>query len=88
MLDGARLRAGTMTLFGPEQRKQLRQAQRVGAVGLEMVVATLVGYFGGRWLDGRFETTPYLTYVGLALGIAAGFKGLFDFARKTRLDEL
>ncbi|AKF07320.1 AtpZ/AtpI family protein [Sandaracinus amylolyticus] len=74
--------------MGPEQRKQLKTAGRVGSVGLELVIATMLGYFGGTWLDGYFGTSPILTYVGLALGIFAGFKGLYDLAKRTNLDEL
>ena len=74
--------------MGPEQRSQLKTAGRVGSVGLELVIATLLGYFGGSWLDGKLGTTPYLTYVGLALGIFAGFKGLYDLAKRTDLDKL
>jgi len=76
-----------MQLFGSEQRKQIKVAHRVGAVGTEMAVATLIGYFGGHWLDGRLGTS-WIAYVGLILGVLAGFKGLFDFAKKTNLDEL
>ncbi len=77
-----------MQIFSPDQRKQFKVAHRVGAVGTEMAVATMIGYFGGVWLDGRLGTTPYLMYLGLIFGIVAGFKGLFDFARKTDLDSL
>ena len=74
MLSRARVR-GWM-LFGTERRRQIRQASRVGAVGLEMAIATLIGALGGGWLDERFSTRPWLTTVGLVLGIAAGFRGL------------
>ena len=75
MLDGRAFGVGMR--FGPERREQIRQASRVGAVGLEMAIATLIGALGGGWLDARFSTRPWLTTVGLVLGIAAGFRGLF-----------
>jgi ATP synthase protein I len=74
-----------MGFLGPEQRKQLKIASRVGAVGLEMVVATLLGYGSGVWLDEKLGTAPTLELIGLGVGILAGFKGLFDVARKTKL---
>ncbi|MDQ3033243.1 MAG: AtpZ/AtpI family protein [Myxococcota bacterium] len=75
-------------LLGPAERKQLRTAGRVGSIGIELVIATLVGYTAGVWLDGKLGTAPYLTLAGLVLGIAAGFKGLFDLTKKIKLDEL
>lgn len=77
-----------MSLLGPEGKKQLKIATRVSAVGLELVLAICAGYFGGRWLDGRFDTAPVLSYIGLALGLLAGFKALWTIARRTDLDSL
>ncbi len=47
------------------------------SVGITLVVATLLGYLGGNWLDGRLGTQPWLGVVGLLLGAAAGFVQLF-----------
>lgn len=69
-----------MALFGPEQKKQLRSANRVLAVGSELGIATLIGLFGGSWLDRRFGTGPWITFLGLALGLAAGIKSLMRLA--------
>jgi ATP synthase protein I len=88
MLNGARLQAEGKMLLSPDQRKQLKIAGRVGAIGIEIVIATLVGYAGGLWLDGKLGTSPYLKLVGLVLGILAGFKGLFDLTKKIKLDDL
>ncbi len=77
-----------MSMLGPEEKKQLKLATRVSAVGLERVLATLVGYFGGTWLDGRFHTAPYLTYVGFGVGLVAGFNALWTIAKKIDLDRL
>ena len=70
-----------MSLIGPEGRKQLQVAARFASAGLELALAIAVGYFAGRWLDARFGTTPYLGYLGLLLGIFAGFRNLFMLAR-------
>ena len=69
-----------MALFGPEQNKQLRSANRVLAVGSELGIATLIGLFGGAWLDRRFGTGPWIMFIGLALGLAAGIKSLMRLA--------
>ncbi len=73
-----------MALFGPEQRKQLRIANRVSTVGAELAIATLLGLFGGSWIDARLDTRPLFTFLGLALGMAAGMKGLFRLVRAER----
>lgn len=88
MLHGARHRAEGRMLLDPEQRKQLKIAGRVGSIGIEIVIATLVGYAGGLWLDRVCGTSPYLKIAGLILGILAGFKGLIDLTKKIKLDEL
>lgn len=70
-----------MGVIGPEARKQLLVAGRFAAAGMELVVAIVVGYFGGRALDRWLGSEPWCGYVGLLLGIAAGFYNLFQLAR-------
>ena len=53
-------------------------------VGLELVVSILFGLFGGRWLDGKFATDPVLTFIGLGLGIATGFRFVYRAAVRMR----
>jgi ATP synthase protein I len=65
-----------------KDRKLLRMLGALSTVGITMVVSTVIGYFIGHYLDGRFGTTPWLTLVFLLLGIAAGFKNLYDQTRR------
>lgn len=58
------------------------EAAQVSAVGIEMAVATFVGWGAGYWLDAKFETGPWLMLAGLLLGVAAGFKGLIQTAKR------
>ena len=53
----------------------------MSSVGVEMAVATLVGWGFGYWLDGKLDSGPWLMLIGLLLGVAAGFKGLIRTAR-------
>lgn len=68
-----------MKLFGPEHRRDFGRGQQLALIGTELSVATLIGLYGGYWLDERFGSRPWLTLVGLALGLAAGFKNLARF---------
>jgi ATP synthase protein I len=74
----------TMSLLGPEGRKQMRVLGSVGTAGIELAVATVVGLFGGRWLDGVLGTGPWLQWIGLALGLVAGFHNLFRITQRVQ----
>jgi len=52
------------------------------AVNLASTVAAAValGYFVGKWLDGKFDTEPWLTIVGFLLGVATGIKAMWEKA--------
>ena len=65
-----------------QDRKLFRVLGALSTVGITLVVSTVIGYYAGHWLDSRFGTTPWLTLVFLLLGIAAGFKNLYDQTRK------
>jgi F0F1-type ATP synthase assembly protein I len=53
-----------------------------GTVGIEVVLSVLVGFIGGYWLDGKAGTSPWLTLIGLAYGIAAAARALYRAARR------
>ncbi|NIR29393.1 MAG: AtpZ/AtpI family protein [Gammaproteobacteria bacterium] len=75
-----------MWLLKSADSGQLKIAGRVGAIGIELGLGLCLGYFGGRWLDGQLGTAPWLTWVGVALGLAAGAKSLYQLTRKTQAD--
>ena len=54
----------------------------LSTVGLTLVVATMLGLAGGYYLDGWLGTSPWLTLIGLLLGIAAGFVNLFRSVKR------
>jgi len=59
-----------------------RTAGTTGAVGIEIVLAVLVGYLGGQWLDRHLGTTPWLKWVGLVVGLGAAIKALHRVVRQ------
>ncbi len=65
-------------------RRQLNRLARSSAVGLEMGISVVVGLLGGRWLDGKAGTAPWLMLAGLLVGVVAGFRGLMRFANEAR----
>lgn len=52
------------------------------ALNMATTVAASIGlgYFGGNWLDNRFDTDPWLTVAGFLLGVATGIKVMWDRA--------
>jgi len=53
--------------------------------------AIAVGYFAGRWLDGKFDTGPWLSIAGLLFGMLTAGKMMWDRlnaeSRKKSLNE-
>jgi len=74
-------------VLGPGGGKELKAFARIGAVGIHLAVATVVGLLGGYWLDGKLGTSPYLTVAGLLLGVVAGFRNLIREARSATRDQ-
>lgn len=52
-----------------------------GHIGITFVASIFIGMGAGILLDQKVfdgRTAPWFTFLGLAFGIAAGFKSLFD----------
>jgi ATP synthase protein I len=71
-----------LAVLGPDGGKQFKAFARVGALGIELALSTVVGLLGGRWLDAKLGTAPWLTLAGLLLGLIAGFRSFYLTARK------
>jgi F0F1-type ATP synthase assembly protein I len=62
-----------------------RQLAVYSQVGMTFVFSILIGFGMGWALDNKVfggATAPYLTFLFLGLGIAAGFKNLWELTRK------
>lgn len=53
--------------------------------------AIAIGYFGGRWLDGRYDTGPWLSIAGMLFGMLTAGKIMWERlmieSRKTSSDD-
>lgn len=49
-----------------------------------MALSIFIGLAIGRWLDGKFDTSPWLMLIFMVLGIAAGFRNLGLALKKSR----
>lgn len=53
-------------------------ALRLVGVGFFIGGSILLGVVAGLWLDSKFNTSPVLVLVGLFLGIAVAFFGVYQ----------
>ena len=72
---------------GPSDKyKQARQLGLLTTIPMILAAAPLVGYFLGRWIDGKVGTEPILSLVGLGVGLVAGVRETVLILRKASRD--
>jgi ATP synthase protein I len=57
------------------------------SVGIHFVLCTIVGLAMGYFLDGYFDTFPYLSVFFFIVGLSAGVKELLRIAKKERMKD-
>ena len=65
--------------------EMLQLLGQYGHIGVTLVASIFIGLGGGILLDQKVfdgSTSPWFTFIGLAFGIVAGFKNLFDLLRR------
>jgi ATP synthase protein I len=65
-----------------ETRKTAIQLASLSSIGIAMVIAVFGCFFLGRWLDRHFGTEPYLAFLLLIIGIAAGFRNIYVLLKR------
>jgi ATP synthase protein I len=50
----------------------VRTLGQLSTVGLSFVLALVMGFGAGLWLDRQLDTSPWLTLAGFGVGLAAG----------------
>jgi hypothetical protein len=68
-------------------RKGLKEYGRYGAVGLELVLSIIVGYWLGHWADVKWlGGKGYGAVAGFLIGVYAGFRGLWVASKRMQKD--
>jgi ATP synthase protein I len=65
----------------------LKTIGQLSTVGLSFVLALVMGFGGGYWLDGRLGTSPWLAMLGFAMGVAAGVLNVVRVMRLVAADD-
>ena len=53
-------------------------AFRVIGIGWYVAIAIILGVLSGSWVDGKLNTRPLFTIIGLVIGIAAAVYGVYQ----------
>jgi len=67
-----------------ETLRSLRELAYFSSLGLAIALSIFIGLAIGVYLDRRFDTTPWLTLIGLGMGIAAGYRNIGLAIKKSR----
>lgn len=49
----------------------------LASIGITLALAITIGYFGGKWIGGKLGNADIGSYIGFAIGVAAGFLEMF-----------
>jgi len=67
-----------------KDRKFIRLIGVLSTVGLTLVFATVIGLYIGIKIDEWLDTSPWFTAIFLFIGIAAGFRNLFVYSKRSQ----
>lgn len=72
--------------FSEQTREYLRLLARVSSLGISIVLATVIGFGLGYWVDSLWEgwTAPWGKLVGLLIGIAAGYNNIYIMIKRSK----
>jgi ATP synthase protein I len=72
--------------MAPASGPAWRSLGELASVGVAMALATVIGLGAGYYLDRWLGTSPWLTLLGLGMGIAAAFVTLFRSVKAVERD--
>jgi len=49
----------------------------LASIGITLALAIVIGFFGGKWIGGKLGNADIGSYIGFAIGVAAGFLEMF-----------
>ncbi len=65
-----------------DERALMKQMGVYLTIPILLAVSPLIGWFLGGWLDKKLTTTPYLSYLFLLLGFAAGVREVYHLIKR------
>lgn len=65
-----------------KQRKQMEMMISYTTLPFVLAIPPIVGWYIGSWLDKSFETSPYMMYILIVLGIVGGGREFYRIVKK------
>jgi len=65
-----------------ETRRALIQVANLSGIGIALGITIFGCFFIGLYIDKKLGTSYWFTFIFLLLGIAAGFKNIYNLVRK------
>ena len=65
-------------------KKSLKTLGYLSTVGIAMALSIAIGALLGYYIDKKFATGPWFSFIGLGLGIAAAFRNLYIMYKKAK----
>jgi ATP synthase protein I len=63
--------------MAPTSPTTLQLIGQLSTIGMSFVLALVIGFGGGYWLDDVLGTKPWLSFVGFFVGVAAGVLNVY-----------
>ncbi|NLW23205.1 MAG: AtpZ/AtpI family protein [Tissierellia bacterium] len=67
-----------------EYREVLKGLALISQIGISVVVPILLGFFFGKWLDGKVGSNYIFSMIFIIIGAGAGFLNIFKFGTSPR----
>lgn len=67
-----------------DHKKTIRTLGFFSTVGMTMALSIALGAFIGYFIDKKFGTQPWFSFIFLGLGIAAAFRNLYILYKKAK----
>jgi ATP synthase protein I len=67
-----------------EDFKFYRELAFYASLGMTIALSIFIGFGLGFWVDSSFNTSPWGKFIGLGLGIAAGFRNILLVMKRSK----
>ena len=67
-----------------ESKRFIRELAYFSSIGFAVAFSIFIGLGIGVYLDRKFDTHPWLTFIFLGMGIAAGYRNIALAIKKSR----